>query len=152
LSTIGERIKQLRLSLSLNQTDFARRITMSQSGIAGYERNERAVDERIIKLICIEYGVSETWLRTGEGEMYEKRPAADDLLGRLAVEYKMSDAEVAFLEAYLGLPADKRTVLEELIDRACDIRARRIGEAQRAFADSLLAEALPDDQSQAGNE
>lgn len=149
---IGDRIRLLRKELGLNQTEFAQRLLISQSGIAANERGTRSVDERTIKLICSEFGASETWLRTGEGEMYEKRPAADDLLGRLAVEYKMSDAEVAFLEAYLELPTDKRTVLEELIDRACDIRARRIGEAQRAFADSLLAEALPNDLSQAGNE
>lgn len=147
-----ERIRRVRLESGLTVAKFAERIGISGPSISRLESGDRSPADRTVKLICSEFGISEAWLRTGEGDMYEKKPAADDLLGRLAADYKMSETEIAFLEAYLQLPAEKRTVLEELIDKAFDIRSRRIGEAQRAFVDGLLVDASPAEHPQAGNE
>jgi len=36
------------------------------------EHNNRIIHERIIKMICFTYGVSETWLKTGTGTMFEE--------------------------------------------------------------------------------
>lgn len=64
-----ERIKELRLSLGLTQQEFADRIHVERSSIAGYENGKRVPRDATINLICREFGVSESWLRTGEGEM-----------------------------------------------------------------------------------
>lgn len=147
-----ERLRRVRVSTGLSMAKFAEKIGIKAASISRLESGVNSPADRTVKLICSEFGVSETWLRTGDGEMYEKKPAADDLLGRLATDFKMSETEIAFLEAYLQLPAEKRMVLEELIDKACDIRSRKIGEAKRAFVDDLLAEATPVEHPQAGNE
>ena len=66
---INERIKYLRKNLGLNQTDFARKIGMKQTGLSAIEKGKVPVLERNIKNICSEFHINEVWLRTGEGEM-----------------------------------------------------------------------------------
>ena len=63
------RIKEIRKSLGLNQTEFGARLGVASSTIAGYENGYRDVSNAIISSICREFGVNETWLRTGYGEM-----------------------------------------------------------------------------------
>lgn len=67
---IGERIKELRKAMGCTQQKFGAKIGMSQTTIAKYEADLREVPETVILSIIREYGCSETWLRTGEGEMF----------------------------------------------------------------------------------
>lgn len=68
------RIKELRKSLGLNQTEFGAKIGVATSAISGYELGTISPSNAIIKSICREFRVSETWLRTGAGEM--RRPVS----------------------------------------------------------------------------
>lgn len=67
--TIGNRVKTIRKSLKLNQTDFANRIGLKQSGLSAIEKGKVPVLDRNIKNICSEFRIDEHWLRTGEGKM-----------------------------------------------------------------------------------
>ncbi|MDR3200646.1 MAG: XRE family transcriptional regulator [Spirochaetales bacterium] len=40
--------------------------------MGGVEAEAREVNDRLVKLIVGQFGVSETWLRTGTGEMFVK--------------------------------------------------------------------------------
>lgn len=71
MHTIGSRIRELRKALKLNQSDFASRIGSVQNTITGYETGRREPSNQVITLICREFDVNETWLRTGEGEMLQ---------------------------------------------------------------------------------
>lgn len=64
-----ERLKLLRKSLKLTQEEFAARIGIKRNSYANYEIGRNKPIDAVIFSICREYGVSETWLRTGEGEM-----------------------------------------------------------------------------------
>ena len=64
------RIKKLRQALDLTQQQFADRIGSVQNTITGYETGRRTPSNQVISLICREFNVSETWLRTGEGDMF----------------------------------------------------------------------------------
>ena len=64
-----ERLKLVRKNSGLNQTDFGNKIGMSQSGYGQIENGNRSLNDRLIKLICIEFNINEDWLRTGEGDM-----------------------------------------------------------------------------------
>ena len=76
------RIKELRKSLGLNQTEFGARLGITPSAISGYEIGTRVPSDAIILSICREFGCNETWLRAGEGEMF--RPMSREAeLGRL---------------------------------------------------------------------
>ena len=74
-----DRIKELRKSLGLNQTEFGARIGVGQTAIAGYESGNRGLSDAIIKSICREFGVNETWLRTGAGDMRRSRSREAEL-------------------------------------------------------------------------
>jgi transcriptional regulator with XRE-family HTH domain len=70
--TIYQRIKILRKSLNFTQKEFAQKIYVSTSFQTMLELGQKKVLDRHIKLIVSAFGVSEVWLRTGEGEMFEK--------------------------------------------------------------------------------
>lgn len=74
-----ERLKKLRKALDLTQQEFADRIGISRGNIATYETREGSPGNSVINLICREFNVSETWLRTGEGEMFMERTRDDEL-------------------------------------------------------------------------
>ena len=67
--TIGNRIKQIRNMEGKNQRDFAASIKVGQSTLAMFENGQREPREIHIEQICHKYGINDTWLRTGEGEM-----------------------------------------------------------------------------------
>lgn len=67
-----ERIKELRKELGLTQTEFAERIGSAQNTITGYETGRRVPSSQVITLIARTFDVNETWLRTGEGEMFNE--------------------------------------------------------------------------------
>lgn len=64
------RIKELRLELGLSQQKFADKLGIARGNIAAYEVNKNAPSDAVISLICEKCGVSEDWLRFGEGEMF----------------------------------------------------------------------------------
>ncbi|MCL2599883.1 MAG: helix-turn-helix domain-containing protein [Treponema sp.] len=73
--TVNERIKELRASLKLSQTEFAKAIFVSNGYIAEFETGKRRVNDRIVHLISLTFGVSEAWLKHGTGGMFFTTPA-----------------------------------------------------------------------------
>lgn len=67
---MNERLKMIRKSLGLNQTEFGEKVGLRQSTITGYENGSRKPKDAIIRTICNTYRVNEEWLRTGTGEMF----------------------------------------------------------------------------------
>ena len=67
---MNERIKELRKVLGLSQDEFGRRLGLTRGAITNIELNKTEPKPLLIDLICREFDVSETWLRTGEGEMF----------------------------------------------------------------------------------
>ena len=63
------RIKLVRTSKAMTQQEFADRLGINRSNIANYENGVRTPVDAVISLICKEFHINETWLRTGEGEM-----------------------------------------------------------------------------------
>ena len=76
---LGERIKKARKALDLTQQAFADRLGMKQNTIATYEMNRTNPSDPAIKSICREFDINETWLRTGDGEMFIQRSRDDEL-------------------------------------------------------------------------
>jgi transcriptional regulator with XRE-family HTH domain len=70
-TSINERLKQIRLALKLTQVQFCEGIFLTSGHYANVENGNRRVNERIIKLVTTIYGVSETFLRTGTGDMFD---------------------------------------------------------------------------------
>jgi transcriptional regulator with XRE-family HTH domain len=96
---MNKRLKALRTILKLNQSDFAAKIGMAQSGYSQIETGENALTEQNIKLISLMYGVNESWLRTGEGDMFNPlaKPEADDEKKLLELFRSLSPEMKAFV-------------------------------------------------------
>ena len=68
--TIGIRILQIIKEKGLKKVEFARIIKVDQAYVTQLTSGKRNPSDRLIDSICREFGVNETWLRTGEGEPY----------------------------------------------------------------------------------
>lgn len=111
--TLGERIKKLRNELDLTQQEFAAKIGSVQNTITGYETGRRAPSNQVISLICHEFNVDETWLRTGEGEMFLETP--DTATGRLAKELGLDEFMQSVVSEYLKLSEEQRKVVRNFV-------------------------------------
>ena len=69
MSTIGERIKEIRKGEGLTQQKFADRIGAKQNTVAQYEIGRNAPIDPVITAICKEFDIQEDWLRHGLGPM-----------------------------------------------------------------------------------
>ena len=72
--TVSKRLRLLRQTLNMSQVEFAKAIYISNGYIAELECEHRKVNNRIIHLISLTFGVNEKWLKTGEGEMFFNTP------------------------------------------------------------------------------
>ena len=73
------RLKELRNALHINQTEFARRLGISQTAYSMIESGRRPLSEKYIRLMVTLFRVSESWLRTGEGDMFADSPYTGEL-------------------------------------------------------------------------
>jgi transcriptional regulator with XRE-family HTH domain len=58
----------------MSQVEFAKAIFISNGYVAELECEHRKVNDRIIHLISLTFGVNEKWLKTGEGDMFFTTP------------------------------------------------------------------------------
>ena len=89
---MNERIKKLRKTLKNTQSVFAKHLGISQNTLSNIELGERGISEQLILNILKtswngQY-VNETWLRTGEGDMFAKLPEDDGLANVFKMFYK----------------------------------------------------------------
>ncbi len=91
----------MRRFLDLTQQEFAVKIGTARNNIAGYETGKRSPSEAVISLICKTFNVSDTWLRTGAGEMFVEAPS--DTLDALVQEYHLDRFGRTVVEKMLNL-------------------------------------------------
>ena len=113
--TIGERIKILRKEKCLSMEDFGAIIGMGKSAVSRIENGVNGTTDQTIRSICREFGVSEQWLRTGEGEMFEQTRAS--MLDRLSTEYDLSREQRSVIEAFLDLDPQERDVILKYVHK-----------------------------------
>ena len=56
---VHDRIKEIRISLGLNQSDFGNKIGLGQAGVSALEKGIRGITDRNIQLICEKFNVNE---------------------------------------------------------------------------------------------
>lgn len=57
----GEKIKEIRESLNINQLDFAKKLNISSTTLSSYETNRTVPGVDFLKKICDIFGVSPSW-------------------------------------------------------------------------------------------
>ena len=115
MNTEGERIKHIRKDvLHLTLDKFGERFGVKKSILSSIENGNAVVTDQMRKSICIAYGISEEWLRTGEGDIY----AAQDRKEKLTawVNNVLSDSPDSFRSRFITLlselPEEWWTALE----------------------------------------
>ena len=124
MTSIGDRIRTERKALNKSQKEFAQALGLSENFIWMIEKGDRVPSGRTITDICRVFGVSEMWLRTGEGKPYPERGRLEELFymaGRFLsneptefqrrfamMMYSLTDEELKLLEQ------KARALLEEL--------------------------------------
>lgn len=72
ITTMSERIKQIRKGKNISQEEFGNKIGITRSSVSLLESGRNNPSEQTIKLICQEFRVNELWLRTGQGNPDDK--------------------------------------------------------------------------------
>lgn len=80
---MNERLKMLRKALNKNLVEFGENIHLSKTQISKMETGAANLTDRTIDAICSFYNVNETWLRTGEGEMFQQLTRDEELARHL---------------------------------------------------------------------
>jgi transcriptional regulator with XRE-family HTH domain len=68
---MNHRLWELRKTLKMTQAEFAAKLEMAQNSYSKIETGENSLTEKNIFLICLIFGVNESWLRGGKGEMFD---------------------------------------------------------------------------------
>lgn len=147
---LHDRIKAVRLAQKpkLSQSDFGAKIGVSGAAISRLESGDRAITEQNIKSICREFNVNETWLRTGEGEMFQPKSRNDELLdyARRIADGNPGSIQAKILTAMTRLTDAQWEILAQVAEQffaeyqAQPGREPSIDERVEAYRQELLAE------------
>lgn len=115
--TINDRISECIKATGLTKTAFAERINLSQPHISKIASGSSTPSDRTIADICREFNVSETWLRTGEGNMFvplNRDVQLAEFFGDV-LHGETPDFRRRFLSALSKLEPDEWVLLEKII-------------------------------------
>lgn len=98
MSKLNERIKELIEAKGMKKTAFAERLNVSQAFVSQLCSGASQPSDRTISDICREFNVSEEWLRTGEGEMFQPKSRNEELFEFAA---KVAEGDPGSLQAQL---------------------------------------------------
>ncbi len=123
---MNERLKELRKALKLTQRQLGERLGIGDTAVSKIEKGDNTLTEQNIKLICKEFRVSESWLRTGDGEMFDPDPQAEimDFIGQL-----MHDNEDSFKQRFIATLAKLREDDWKVLERIANELAKKEGDA-----------------------
>lgn len=120
---MNNRMKLLRKNAHMTQDELANRLSVTRNHITLLEAGKNNPSDRTIKDYCRVFHVSETWLRTGEGEMEE---FAGDNVGTIVADL-LEDTDndvykliISFLEVYQGLDEKSRLLLNKMAKDMAD--------------------------------
>ena len=88
--SIESRIRDVRKHFNLTQSEFADQLGVTRNVISMYELSHVAPPPIFLDHLCMKYGVDQTWLETGEGEMFHA-PSVDEELAAFVSEVIFDD-------------------------------------------------------------
>lgn len=111
---MNSRIKELRKALKLTQKEFGAKIGLSGPAVTIWERGGKVSREKIA-FICQTFHVNQTWLETGEGEMFDSSTPRNH-----------HDDEISSIAPYeYALQMGFSPRLSELFSKLCELPSER---------------------------
>lgn len=111
---MNTRIKKLRRELDMTQEKFGAEIGVKGNTVAQWESGRNDPPDSAIVSICREFHVDEHWLRTGDGEMFNRTSRSEEIV-QFAVHAADSgedDFKRRFLLALARIPEDRWAEIE----------------------------------------
>ena len=116
MEPINERIRELRKTLGMNQSDFGKILGISKSGVCDLEAGRRKVQDSHIAMLKDwrekGFAINEKWIRTGQGKMFTKL-SLDKMLSDIS--FGNDEFIKDFIEVYMDLDTSSRTALKEIM-------------------------------------
>ena len=109
MTSLNERIKELRKKHGLSQKDFATKIGVSQRSVSWSEQPGNNVPDSTVKSLCMAFNVNEDWLRNGTEPMYIQEPTFS--LDEFVKQHGGTELELEAMKAYFELDPDIRKML-----------------------------------------
>lgn len=114
--TLGNRIKSIRTKIGLTQQDFSEILNLSQAHISNIEANKDKPSGKVIKQICMAFGIDKEWLETGKGDMTKSAGSYDSSSGK-AAEAQQEYENTIYIKI-MSAWAKSGMSLKELSDRS----------------------------------
>ena len=120
---INERVREIRTALDISQEAFGRPLGLSRSEIKNLEYKKTTLKEITIPLMCSVYHVNETWLRTGEGEMFIELTRDEQIAAFVGSALKDEDESIQqrCLAALASLTVEEWEVIAKLAKKMAGI-------------------------------
>lgn len=112
--TINERFKEIRLKLGKTQAEFGEQCGLGRPVIANIENNRSPVTPLYIKVVVDNFGVNESWLINGTGEMFLE--TKEHFIDQLVQRYNGDDLLKRVIEAFISLDDKERKAVLKFID------------------------------------
>ena len=112
---ISDRVRELRIAKNLTQQEFADKLRIKRSTISNYDIGRSEPSESVISLICRTFSVSETWLRTGDGEMFSDTAREEQIAAFMGdvLAAESEDFRKRFVSMLSSLSVDEWRLIEE---------------------------------------
>ena len=120
MNSKNDRLRIVRKSLGMTQTEFGEKIGIGTSGISKIEVGLNSLTDSLCFLICRTFNVRREWLETGEGEMFEPAAVTSDYIDRIVKEYNQGGVFRDFLETYMYLSPEHRALMDKFVEMAFD--------------------------------
>ena len=121
-----DRLKELRKALNLTQQKFADKLGVKQNTVAQYEMGRNDPSDAVIISICREFGVSEAWLRNGEGEMFIPMTLDEEIasfIGGIQADIEPT-FQKRFISALAKLSPEEWKTIEHIMRNMIDEREK----------------------------
>lgn len=129
MSDISSRISAVIRSSGLTKTAFSKKIGLSQPFVSQLASGDASPSDRTIVDICREFGVSEHWLRTGEGEMFVRLSREEEITKFLMTVIRDPDSEFQrqLLSTMAKLEPAQWKLMEQMLDNLISQREKKEG-------------------------
>jgi len=117
---VKDRIKAVRKSVNMNQTDFGKAVGVTLSAEQKWELGISVPSDAAIMNIASKFGYREEWLRTGDGEPKADGDRAEEVKARVEklFQHKNAEFQQALISTLLQFEPDgpQWRVVEEIFE------------------------------------